>query len=128
VCVRLPTPESSCGRPALPLPLRLWAPCATMTPATDAHTRRLRALQRQLVGAAPPTAFCCPTAGGGGTRYLHSMIRVTELEKTLEFFAVLGLTVKSESPSESGRFTNIFLSTGVDTDATIELTYNWSAQ
>jgi len=60
-------------------------------------------------------------------RFLHSMIRVRDLEATLAFFVNgLGLTEVRRHAHEAGRFTLIFLATGAPGDAAeIELTYNW---
>ncbi len=59
-------------------------------------------------------------------KFLHSMIRVYNLDTTLEFFAVLGLKEVRRRDSESGRFTLVFLETDdKDDTAQIELTYNW---
>jgi lactoylglutathione lyase len=60
-------------------------------------------------------------------RYLHTMLRVRDLEAALEFFVdKLGLRETRRKDSESGRFTLVFLSSGVAGDtAEIELTYNW---
>jgi lactoylglutathione lyase len=60
-------------------------------------------------------------------RFLHSMIRVLDLEKTLAFFVNgLGLREIRRHDHESGRFTLVFLATGNPEDrAEIELTYNW---
>ena len=59
-------------------------------------------------------------------RFLHSMIRVLDLEKSLRFFSLLDLNVVRRKDYESGRFTLVFLSTGTEGDeAMIELTYNW---
>jgi lactoylglutathione lyase len=60
-------------------------------------------------------------------RFLHSMIRVKDLEATLAFFTEgLGLTEVRRHAHEAGRFTLVFLSTGAPGDgAEIELTYNW---
>ena len=58
--------------------------------------------------------------------FLHSMIRVYDLEKTLQFFQLLGLKETRRKHSERGRFTLVFLETGSDGDkAQIELTHNW---
>ncbi|MFN8578034.1 MAG: VOC family protein [Candidatus Sericytochromatia bacterium] len=58
-------------------------------------------------------------------KYLHTMIRVLDLEKALDFFVnKLGLIEIRRKDSEKGRFTLVFLSTGED-EPTIELTYNW---
>jgi lactoylglutathione lyase len=63
-------------------------------------------------------------------RYLHTMIRVRDLELALDFFVEkLGLRELRRRDSESGRFTLVFLSTGAKDDpAEIELTYNWDQQ
>jgi lactoylglutathione lyase len=60
-------------------------------------------------------------------RYLHTMLRVRDLDAALEFFVTkLGLRATRRRDSESGRFTLVFLSTGMaGDDAEIELTYNW---
>lgn len=59
-------------------------------------------------------------------RYLHTMIRVFDLDATLAFFALLGLREVRRRKSEQGRFTLVFLSTGHAADpAEIELTHNW---
>ena len=59
-------------------------------------------------------------------RFLHSMIRVLDLDAALDFFALLDLKEVRRKDSESGRFTLVFLSTQTKGDeAMIELTYNW---
>lgn len=60
-------------------------------------------------------------------RYLHTMIRVRDLDAALHFFCdLLGLHEVRRRDSEGGRFTLVFLSTGAPGDpATIELTHNW---
>ncbi|MFN8672387.1 MAG: VOC family protein [Candidatus Sericytochromatia bacterium] len=58
-------------------------------------------------------------------KYLHTMIRVFDLEKALDFFInKLGLIEIRRKDSEKGRFTLIFLATA-ENEPTIELTYNW---
>ena len=59
------------------------------------------------------------------TKYLHTMIRVSDLEKTIAFFEVLGLREIRRRPDEKGRYTNVFLAAPGDEDAAVELTYNW---
>ena len=62
-------------------------------------------------------------------RYLHSMIRVSDPEATLEFFKLLGLEEVRRKESEQGRFTLIFLAApGQEGQAEVELTYNWPAE
>jgi lactoylglutathione lyase len=60
-------------------------------------------------------------------RYLHTMIRVRDLDAALEFFvARLGLRELRRHDHEAGRFTLVFLGTGAQGDpAEIELTHNW---
>ena len=59
-------------------------------------------------------------------KFLHSMIRVTDPEATLDFFKLLGLEEVRRKESEAGRFTLIFLAAPGQKDiAEVELTYNW---
>ena len=58
--------------------------------------------------------------------YLHTMIRVTDLDATLKFFSLLGLEETHRKESEKGRFTLVFLAAPGQKDvAEVELTYNW---
>ncbi len=59
--------------------------------------------------------------------FLHVMIRVLDLEKSLEFYCQhLGLTLLRKSDYPEGRFTLAFLGYGDESDSTvIELTHNW---
>jgi lactoylglutathione lyase len=60
-------------------------------------------------------------------RYLHTMLRVRDLDAALAFFSAgLGLREIRRRESEKGRFTLVFLASGAaDDPAQIELTYNW---
>lgn len=60
-------------------------------------------------------------------RFLHTMLRVKDLDRALEFFVRdLGLVETRRRESEGGRYTLVFLSSGSAGDeAEIELTYNW---
>jgi len=59
-------------------------------------------------------------------KYLHTMIRVTDVDKTVAFFKLLGLEEQKRIDSEQGRFTLIFLAApGEEGVAEVELTYNW---
>ena len=51
------------------------------------------------------------------TKYLHTMIRVSSLEDTIAFFAVLGLREIRRRPDEKGRYTNVFLAAPGDEKA-----------
>ncbi|MDF3820612.1 VOC family protein [Leptospira sp. 96542] len=59
-------------------------------------------------------------------KYLHTMIRVYNLEKALHFFVdVLGLKISRQKEYPQGKYTLVFLSTGELDAPEIELTYNW---
>ncbi len=60
-------------------------------------------------------------------RFLHTMLRVRDLDAALDFFvAKLGLVERRRHVNEQGRFTLVFLATGDAGDpAELELTYNW---
>ena len=61
-------------------------------------------------------------------KFLHSMIRVKNLEKTLHFFTnYLGLIETRRKEVEKGRFTLVFLATELGATE-IELTYNWDQE
>jgi lactoylglutathione lyase len=60
------------------------------------------------------------------TRYLHTMLRVTDPDATVSFFKLIGLEEVRRQDSEQGRFTLIFLAApGQGGIAEVELTYNW---
>lgn len=62
-------------------------------------------------------------------RYLHTMIRVKDLEATIKFFDLLGLREVRRRDVEQGRFTLVFLGTDPDVDSPqLELTYNWDQE
>ncbi len=62
-------------------------------------------------------------------KYLHTMVRVTDLEASLDFYcAKLGLREIRRVDVESGRFTLVFLAAPGDESAQLELTYNWDPQ
>ncbi|HVZ07367.1 VOC family protein [Rhodopila sp.] len=56
------------------------------------------------------------------------MIRVSSLEDTISFFAVLGLREIRRRDDEKGRYTNVFLAAPGDENAPVELTYNWDPE
>ncbi|MEM9432933.1 MAG: VOC family protein [Pseudomonadota bacterium] len=62
-----------------------------------------------------------------GIEYLHTMVRVKDLEASLAFYKLLGLEERRRTDYESGRFTLVFLCGPDQKDGThdIELTYNW---
>jgi lactoylglutathione lyase len=62
-------------------------------------------------------------------RYLHTMVRVADLEASLKFYRdALGLEVLRSKEIPSGRFTLVFLAAPGDTQAQVELTYNWDPE
>lgn len=58
-------------------------------------------------------------------RYLHTMVRVKDLEASMAFYRLLGLEEIRRSDSEKGRFTLVFMAPPGQPDCPIELTYNW---
>ena len=62
-------------------------------------------------------------------KYLHTMVRVTDLEASLEFYCEnLGLQETRRREDKNGRYTLVFLSAPGDEDAQVELTYNWDRE
>lgn len=63
------------------------------------------------------------------TKFLHTMIRVTDPDATIAFFELIGLREVRRFSSEQGRFTLIFLAApGEEGVAEVELTWNWPAE
>ncbi|MCY4152686.1 MAG: VOC family protein [Aestuariivita sp.] len=58
-------------------------------------------------------------------KYLHTMVRVKDLESSKAFFELLGLRETRRSENESGRFTLVFMAPPEQPECPIELTYNW---
>lgn len=58
-------------------------------------------------------------------RYLHTMVRVKDLDASLAFFTLLGLQETDRYVREEGRYTLVFLAPEGQEDCPIELTYNW---
>ena len=69
-------------------------------------------------------------------RYLHTMVRITDIDRSLEFFCQhLGMVEVRRSESEAGRFSLIFLAAadhgaahGAHPPPLVELTYNWDPE
>ena len=62
-------------------------------------------------------------------KYLHTMVRVSDLSKSLHFYRdLLGLQEIRRRDHEAGRFTLVFLAAPGDEDAQIELTHNWDPE
>ena len=72
----------------------------------------------------------------GIMRYLHTMVRVSDIDRALEFYeGALGLTEVRRIENEKGRFTLVFLAAPDDIEAArqnkaplVELTYNWDPE
>ena len=58
-------------------------------------------------------------------RYLHTMVRVKDLDATIAFFRLLGLEETRRYENEQGRFTLVFLAPPGQPDCPVELTFNW---
>jgi lactoylglutathione lyase len=58
-------------------------------------------------------------------KYLHTMIRVSDVPATLAFFELLGLKELKRYDNDAGRFSLIFLAAPGDESAQVELTHNW---
>ena len=62
-------------------------------------------------------------------KYLHTMVRVTNIDESLDFYCnKLGLVELRRHDSEQGRFTLVFLAAPGDEDAQVELTFNWDPE
>ena len=60
-------------------------------------------------------------------RFLHSMIRVKDLDRSLHFYCdLMGLSVRGKKENPKGQFTLVFLKAN-EGDGEIELTYNWDS-
>jgi lactoylglutathione lyase len=62
-------------------------------------------------------------------KYLHTMVRVTDLDASLAFYRdALGLDVVRRFDQPQGRFTLVYLAAPGDHQAQVELTYNWDPE
>jgi lactoylglutathione lyase len=62
-------------------------------------------------------------------KYLHTMVRVTDLAQSLAFYCdALGLRELRRHENETGRYTLVFLAAPGDDDAQVELTWNWDPE
>lgn len=62
-------------------------------------------------------------------KYLHTMIRVSDLEQSLDFYCTkLGLLELRRKESPQGRFTLVFLGAPSNPETALELTYNWDPE
>jgi lactoylglutathione lyase len=62
-------------------------------------------------------------------KYLHTMIRVSNLEQSVDYFInTLGFVEQRRYENEKGRFTLVFVACSQSPDAPVELTYNWDPE
>jgi lactoylglutathione lyase len=62
-------------------------------------------------------------------KYLHTMVRVSDLDASLDFYCKhLGLREVTRFDNEAGRFTLVFLAAEESPDAQVELTHNWDPE
>jgi lactoylglutathione lyase len=62
-------------------------------------------------------------------KYLHTMVRVTDLDASIRFYTeALGLELLRQKDVPAGRFTLAFLAAPGDSEAQVELTYNWDPE
>ena len=59
------------------------------------------------------------------TKYLHTMVRVLDLEKSMAFYKLLGLEETRRTDNEKGRFSLIFMAAPGQPECPVELTFNW---
>ena len=59
------------------------------------------------------------------TKYLHTMVRVKDLDASIAFYKLLGLEETRRMDSEKGRFTLLFMAPPDQPECPVELTYNW---
>ena len=61
-------------------------------------------------------------------KYLHTMVRVTDLDASIGFYEAIGLEEIRRIDNEPGRFTLVFMAAPGDEDAQVELTHNWDPE
>ncbi len=59
------------------------------------------------------------------TRYLHTMVRVLDLDRSMAFYRLLGLEEIRRIENENGRFTLVFMAPPGQPECPVELTFNW---
>ena len=81
------------------------------------------------VERSPRCSFARLLTGISNMKYLHTMVRVENLEASLAFYVnALGLRELRRTENEKGRFTLVFLAAPGDDSAQVELTYNWDPE
>ncbi|MFT3972348.1 MAG: VOC family protein [Amaricoccus sp.] len=59
------------------------------------------------------------------TRYLHTMVRVKDLDASMRFYGLLGLKETRRVENDKGRFTLVFMAPEGQSETPVELTFNW---
>lgn len=59
------------------------------------------------------------------TKYLHTMLRVKDLDTSMAFYSLLGLSEIRRVENDKGRFTLVFMAPPGQPEAPVELTWNW---
>jgi lactoylglutathione lyase len=59
------------------------------------------------------------------TKYLHTMVRVKDLDESMAFYGLLGLRETRRIENDKGRFTLVFMAPEGQPEAPVELTWNW---
>ena len=87
------------------------------------------AIRRRGPDPSPEEAdHAIPGKGKRPMKYLHTMVRVTDVDKSIAFYNLLGLKEVRRIENEKGRYTLIFLAAPGDEDAQVELTFNWDPE
>ena len=82
-----------------------------------------RPVMRIIVGTAPAYRRYIVAL-----KYLHTMVRVKDLEASMRFYALLGLKETRRFDNEGGRFSLVFMAPEGQEDCPVELTYNWDPE
>jgi lactoylglutathione lyase len=83
----------------------------------------------QFLDIIPSSIATISNRTGNPMKYLHTMIRVSDLEKSLDFFInKLGFVEQRRHESEKGRFTLVFVACPESPECPVELTYNWDPE
>jgi lactoylglutathione lyase len=89
----------------------------------------MRHSARQVMSASQDVATVATNTQEERVRYLHTMVRVSDLEASLAFYVdQLGLEEVRRRESPQGRFTLVFLRAPGDAQECVELTWNWDPE
>ena len=101
-----------------------WQKALAADPAGPTGEAARRALGMVDVPLAVTKSPAAPGEGQEVTSFLHSMLRVSDPQATIDFFKLIGLEERRRTDVPAGKFTLIFLGAG-DDKAEVELTHNW---